>query len=280
MRTGENLLRPVAVLALAAVVLTAMQHSAWRRGHRAGVERVVQRLVGPGVVLLSRAATAVGDVGFSLTAAARLRRENRALREECEELAADRRRLAQIVAENAQLRRELNCPLPPKVSRVAVVEVIGRTPGLLRRRVTVRAASGIFLAKDDVLLQGGCLAGRLVEANGPQGEAVLIMDSEHAVAGINQRSRDQGMLYAEPPTGGRGDLLRMDKLVGRCDMAPGDIIVTSGVGQVYPKSLPVGRVVAVTYSPGAGGVVSALVQPFADLDRAEFFTVVRIVGSP
>jgi rod shape-determining protein MreC len=72
----------------------------------------------------------------------------------------------------------------------------------------------------------------------------------------------------------------MDKLVGRCDMAPGDIIVTSGVGQVYPKGLPVGRVVAVTYSPGAGGVVSALVQPFADLDRAEFFTVVRIVGSP
>lgn len=280
MRTGENLFRPVGVLVLLALLLTIVQHSAWKRSQRSVAERAVQRVLGPGVVLLSRAGTAVGDLGFSLASAARLRRENRILREECQQLSADRARLMELVAENTQLRSELNCPLPPKLSRVAVVHVIGRTPGLLRRRVTVRAASGVFLAKDDVLLQGGCLAGRVLEANGPQAEAVLLMDAEHAVAGIDQRSRDQGMLYAEPPASGRRDLLRMDKLVGRCDMAPGDVIVTSGVGQVYPKGLPVGRVVAVTHSPGAGGVVSALVQPFVDLDRAEFFTVARVVEAP
>ncbi|MCX7597387.1 MAG: rod shape-determining protein MreC [Armatimonadetes bacterium] len=234
----------------------------------------------PGVVLFSRAGTAVGDLGFSLVSTARLRRENRALREECSQLAADRVRLAEIAAENARLRREVGCPLPPKLIRLGVVQVIARTPGPLRRRVTVRAASDVFLAKDDVLLEGGCLAGRVINANGPQAEAVLLVDSEHAVAAVDQRSRDQGMLYAEAPAAGRGDLLRMDKLVGRCDLAPGDIIITSGIGQVYPKGLPIGRVVAVTHSPGAGGAVSALVKPFVDLDRAEFFSVVRSVGAP
>lgn len=280
MRPGESLLRPVAVFVLLALALTALQHSAWKRGHRSLPERAVQRMLGPGVVMLSRASTVVGDLAFSLASAARLRRENRTLREECSQLAADRVRLAEMAAENAQLRKELNCPLPPKLIRVGVAQVIGRTSGPLRRRVTVRTARNVSLAKDDVLLHGGCLAGRIVEADGPQGEAVLLMDSEHAVAAVDQRSRDQGMLYAEAPASGRGDLLRMDKLVGRCDLAQSDIIVTSGIGQVYPKGLPVGRVVAVIHSPGTGAVVSAFVQPFVDLDRAEFFTVVRAIGTP
>ena len=267
--------KTLAALCLLAAVLTAWQHAAWGHGLRALPERTLIRLLMPGQVLVARLFTAVNDIGLSLAAAARLRQENRELREEVARLQADRLRLMEYFIENKKLRRELRAPLPPVFSRVAVARVIGRTPGLLRRRITIKVAPGIELAKDDLLLSGGALAGRVIEAHGSIGRAVLIVDHEHALAALDQRSRDQGMLYAEPIVSGP-DMLRMDKLVGRCDLQPGDTILTSGLGQLYPRGLPVGRIEKVVRVSGAGRVVRALVKPFVDFDHLEFVTVARV----
>jgi rod shape-determining protein MreC len=280
MRAGENLTRLVAVLALLAALLTIWQHAAWAHGKRAWFERAGVRLLTPGVVLTSRVVAGVSDIGYSLMQAGRLRRENMALRDECSRLNADRVRLAEHFAENRQLRQLVGAPLPPNTHKVAVAQVVGRSPGLMRRRITVKVAAGIELAKDDLLLYGGCLAGRITDAEKSMGEAVLVVDPDHAVAVIDQRSRDEGMLYVETPTEGRGDLLRLDKVVGRCDVAPGDLILTSGLGQVYPKGIPVGSVVAVTSNPAGGQVISALVKPFVDFDRLEFVTIARVQSAP
>ena len=275
----RSILRTMAALGLAAAVLTAWQHVAWSHDRRAMPERVVITLLTPLQVFVSAAFTAAGDLAWSLADSARLRQENRELREEVARLQADRLRLMEYFIENKKLRRELRAPLPPVFDRVAVARVVGRSPGLLRRRITVKAASGVQLAKDDVILSGGCLAGRIIEAHGSIGRAVLIIDHEHALAALDQRSRDQGMLYAEPVVSGP-DILRMDKLVGRCDLRPGDVIITSGLGQIYPRGLPVGKIQQVVKPSGAGRAVRALVKPFVDFDHLEFVTVVRVTTPP
>lgn len=280
MRAGENITRLVAVLALLAAMLTIWQHVAWARGKRAWFEHVAARLLTPGVVVLSRGLTAVGDTGVSFLQAGRLRRENLRLRDEVSSLNADRARMAEEFAENRQLRQLASAPPPPNTRKVAVAQIVGRSPGALLRRVTVKVANGTELAKDDLLLYGGCLAGRIMNADKSVGEAVLIVDSEHAVAGIDQRSRDQGMVYAETQTPGVGDMLRLDKVEGGNDIQPGDIILTSGIGQVYPKGIPIGTVVSVSSNPAAGQAVSALVKPFVDFDRLEFVTIARVQSAP
>ncbi len=271
----RSVLRTVGGLGAIAVVLTVWQHVAWARDVRALPERVVIATLTPGQVLVSRALTGVSDLALSLAAAATLRKENRELREEVARLQADRLRLMEYFIENKKLRRELRTPLPPTFDRIAVAQVVGRSPGILRRRVTIKAADGVELAKDDLLLSGGCLAGRVIEAHGSIGRAVLIVDHEHALAALDQRSRDQGMLYAEPVVSGP-DMLRMDKLVGRCDLKVGDVIITSGLGQLYPRGLPVGRIESVQKPSGAGRAVRALVKPFVDFEHLEFVTVARV----
>ncbi len=280
MRAGENLTRLVAVLALLAAVLTIWQHAAWARGKRAWPERAAVRFLYPGVVTTSRVVAAVSDTGFSFMQAGRLRRENMALRDECARLNADRVREAEHFAENRQLRQLVGAPPPPNTHKVAVGQIVGRSPGALNRRVTVKVGGGTELAKDDLLLYGGCLAGRITDAQKSVGQAVLIVDAEHAVAAIDQRSRDEGMLYAETEIEGAGDMLRLDKVVGKCDVQPGDMILSSGIGQVYPKGIPVGTVVAVTSNPAGGQVVSALVKPLVDFDRLEFVTIARVQTAP
>ena len=276
MRADENLTRLVAVLALLAAVLTIWQHAAWARGKRAWPERVAIRLLNPGVVTISRGVAAVSDTGFSFMQAGRLRRENMELRDECARLNSDRVREAEHFAENRQLRALVGAPPPTNTHKVAVAQIVGRSPGALNRRVTVKVEGGTELAKDDLLLYGGCLAGRITDADKSVGQAVLIVDAEHAVAAIDQRSRDEGMLYAE----GGGDMLRLDKVVGKCDVQAGDMILSSGIGQVYPKGIPVGTVVAVTSNPAGGQVVSALVKPLVDFDRLEFVTIARVQVGP
>jgi cell shape-determining protein MreC len=50
------------------------------------------------------------------------------------------------------------------------------------------------------------------------------------------------------------------------------------VGQVYPKGIPVGRVIEIMASPSNPRVVSAVVKPLADLQHLEFVTVARLSG--
>lgn len=279
-RAHESLGWVLTVLVALSLVLTVWQHVAWGRGTRALPERVVMRLLTPVVSVLSTVVAGVGDVAFSLASAGKLGRENRALREEAARLRADNLRLVEQIAENRQLRETLNCPQPPTVQRVGVAEVIARSPGLLSRRAKIRLADGVELAKNDILISGGALVGCVLEAMGSVGEAVLIVDSQHAVAAIDRRSRDEGMLYAHPPSSGGPDLLRLDKIVGRADIALGDVMLTSGLGQVYPKGIPIGSVIQVIASPTSSRVVTALVKPLVDFQRLEFVTVARVKQTP
>jgi rod shape-determining protein MreC len=276
-RVRVRIERPLGVLIVLAVVLTVWQHAAWSRKARAWPERVIIRVLTPGVSVLSAVVAGVGDIAFSLAAAGRLGRENRCLRDEAARLRADKTRLAEYVLENRQLRFLLKAPTPAALETVGVGEVIACSPGLLNRRVKIRVADGVELAKDDILLSGGCLVGRVLEAVGSAAEAVLIVDSQHAVAVVDQRSRDQGMLYSQPSSGGP-NLLRLDKIIGRSDIMVGDLMLTSGVGQVYPKGIPVGRVIEIMASPSNPRVVSAVVKPLADLQHLEFVTVARLSG--
>ncbi len=56
----------------------------------------------------------------------------------------------------------------------------------------------------------------------------------------------------------------------------GDIILTSGLGQLYPRGIPVGRIERVERAAGGGRVISAVVRPFVDFERLEFVTVARV----
>lgn len=270
--------RQAVLLCLLAIALTIWQHAAWGRGARAWPERLVVRLLSPALITASAIAAGLGDLAISIAASGRLGRENKWLREEAARLRADNIRLAELAAENAHLRQLLNTPMPANLEFVAVAEVVARSPGLFTRRIRIRAASGVELAKDDIILSGGCLVGRILDVTGPIAEAVLIVDQQHAVAAIDQRSRDQGMLYAQPPSPAGLNLLRMEKIVGAFDVAVGDLILTSGLGQVYPKGIPIGRVSRVVANPASTRVVTALVKPFVDIERLEFVTVARVTA--
>jgi rod shape-determining protein MreC len=58
------------------------------------------------------------------------------------------------------------------------------------------------------------------------------------------------------------------------DVAAGDKVMTAGLGNIFPKDVPVGEVVTVGKEPGRLYKV-AVVKPFEDLSKLEEVLCVR-----
>lgn len=65
----------------------------------------------------------------------------------------------------------------------------------------------------------------------------LLTDRNSAIAAIDQRSREQGIVE-----GTEGDLLRMKYVDSEADVQQGDVILTSGTDRIFPKGLFIGQV--------------------------------------
>ena len=93
-------------------------------------------------------------------------------------------------------------------------------------------------------------------------KGMLLLDRQSAVSAVVQRSRDRGVVR------GTGDGLVFE-FVGRdADVAPGDLLITSGLGGVFPKGLRIG-VVASVEEAGALLQREASVDPVVDFGRLE-----------
>lgn len=84
------------------------------------------------------------------------------------------------------------------------------------------------------------LAGRVIEVTRNTSKVLLINDPGMAVSAVVQRSRQEGLV-----SGSLGNYLVMKYLPKDADIAPSDLILTSGLTGIYPKGLLIGTVISV-----------------------------------
>jgi len=100
----------------------------------------------------------------------------------------------------------------------------------------------------------------------------LVTDPVSSVSGLLQRTRVTGIV-----TGDRGPTLRLRYLPLMADVAVGDRVVTSGMGGVFPKGVPLGTVTGVERKSGAL-FQEAVLEPAVDLSKLE--EVLVLAGPP
>ena len=92
---------------------------------------------------------------------------------------------------------------------------------------------------------------------------MLLLDRESAIDGIVQRSRARGIVRGR----GTGEL-DFEFVVRGSDVREGDVVITSGMGSVYPKGLRVGVVRSIS-DPGGRLLQTASLAPAVDFGRLE-----------
>ena len=110
--------------------------------------------------------------------------------------------------------------------------------------------------------------GQIVECGPATSTVRLVTDDNSSVSAMIQSSRAQGMLE-----GSSSGEVRLELVSTGQEVAVGDVIVTSGLGGVFPKGLPLGEVVSVTSNPG-DLYLDIVVELYADTTRSEEVLVI------
>jgi rod shape-determining protein MreC len=174
-----------------------------------------------------------------------LQRENTALRERERDLALSVARLDALEKENARLRA-LREALPPLVTRSEVAEVISNELTPLRQRLLInRGARNAEAFRSQAVVDARGLLGQIVRVGPWSAEIILITDPEHATPVELVRN---GLRSIAVGAGNTNELL-LPYLAVNSDVKPGDLLVTSGLGGVYPAGYPVAVVTGIKRDP-------------------------------
>lgn len=169
--------------------------------------------------------------------------------------------LRDMAAENDRLRRML--ALAPRIQYpLLAAEVLARQSVRPLGSWVVDKGHEVGVEAGMAVLAPDGLVGRVIEAGHGYSLVQILTDPDCRVAVLNLRSRHPGTLYSP-------DGLRMEVESNvNADYKPGDTLVTWGAGGVFPKGLPVGRVLSA--DPHAVGVLKqCLVRPFQDPTQVE-----------
>jgi rod shape-determining protein MreC len=190
-----------------------------------------------------------------------LRAENADLKRRERELSIAAMRFEALEHENAQLRA-LGQAMPPLVTRSRVAEVVSFDLNPLRQRLLLNkgARDGIFNAQTVVDARG--LLGQTVRVGPWSAEVILITDPETAVP--VQLTRN-GLRSIAVGAGNTGELL-LPYLPVNSDVKPGDVLVTSGLGGVFPAGYPVAVVTGIKRDPVLL-LAQVRARPLATLER-------------
>jgi rod shape-determining protein MreC len=192
----------------------------------------------------------------------RLREENTRLQGEVVTL---RRRIDQLeeqALETQRLQRLLAMRQSSRTEFVAA-RVVGKDATNWFKTILLDRGSREGVRRNQPVLAPDGLVGRVVEITPTSAKVQLLTDPVSAVGGLVQRTRVTGIV-----SGNLGAGTRVRYLPFLADVVVGDEVVTSGMGGVFPKGIPIGRITAVERRSGAL-FQEATLQPVVDLGRLE-----------
>jgi rod shape-determining protein MreC len=146
--------------------------------------------------------------------------------------------------------------------RVLIAEILSVDLDPYRQRFVINrgSADGVYVGQP--LLDANGVVGQVEAVSAMTSEALLITDLDHAVPVAVERN---GIRTIAEGTGD-STLLRLTNLPNSAQVRPGDRLVTSGLGGVFPSGRPVAIVEEFTQRPDQNfAYVTA--RPVSELDR-------------
>ncbi|MDA0353567.1 MAG: rod shape-determining protein MreC [Chloroflexi bacterium] len=226
------------------------------------IEEQARAVVSPLVASLGDLARPVGNVVLRANEVDRLAGDNAALRLEVERLQSELAALREqqtIAGAAAELYGSAR--LAPDQALLAPVLLRDPAPGQ-RAFLIGRGADDGVLVGQPVLGPGGTLVGVVAQVEAGRAWLRLLTDVDAAVAVTVQSSRTLGALV------GTGDGLSLELVERGKNVAIGDILVTSVLGDRLPAGLVAGRVTAVRSNAQALHQ-TITVEPLTDPRRLE-----------
>jgi rod shape-determining protein MreC len=166
-----------------------------------------------------------------------VRAENRRLRDEAQRLRVESLRVSEVDEENRRLRRLLQLKEALPLETMSG-EVIGREWGGWVRSLTVNRGRSSQVVRLTAVIGPDGLIGRIVDVRAGSSVVQVLTDPASTVGAHVVRTRTPGIIEGEA----RGTIRFKYMARDGAGIQVGDMVVTSGLGGLFPRGIPIGRV--------------------------------------
>ena len=195
--------------------------------------------------------------------------ENEYLREELLVAQQELQLLESLASENSRLL-ELNDATQAIEGEVVPAEIINISPDPYSKRVLINkgARDGVFAGQP--LIDANGLMGQVDEVLPFTSWVLLITDSHHVTPIEVNRNGERALARGSRSTATE---LELEFVTQTQDMLAGDLLVSSGMGQIYPKNYPVAEIISVYVDPGQD-FASVKAKPLAQINSTRHVMLV------
>jgi rod shape-determining protein MreC len=225
------------------------------------VQEGVAALAAPLISALSVAGDGLRDASTALPRARQLAVENQQLKAELERMQSRNAALAEATRERERLRALLGLRSTAPRHSIAARVIGRRLSGWPEAIIIDKGGSDGIRPRQPVIAAAG-LVGRIYSVSAHSALVAPLTDRNSAAGALLQRSRDAGILT------GDGDRCELRYLPLDAEVTAGDVVVSSGLGGIFPKGIIIGTVVSVTRDDTAS-MKCARVRLSVNLSRLE-----------
>ena len=199
--------------------------------------------------------------------------ENEELKQKNTELENELIEYESLKDEVERLREALNFTESRSNYNYVGVNIIGYSGSSLSDGYIIDKGSNDGIAKNMVVVSSKGLVGKVTKVSSNFAIVQSILNENIAVAVMDQQTREaNGMLQGLSDKKDK-NMTVVYNLPIDSDVKEGDIFITSGLGKIYPKEIPVGTVVSVQ-EDNVKVMKSAVVEPFVKFNELEELFVV------
>jgi rod shape-determining protein MreC len=194
--------------------------------------------------------------------------ENRRLKQEMDWLRGENNQLREAASATQRLSSLLQFKEQALPVMVAA-QVIGRDSSNRFKSVILNKGESDGIQKDMGVITPAGVVGRVVKTTGATSVVLLLTDPNNAIAGLIQRTRDEGIVEGVPQ-----GLAKLKYIPMLSAVKEGDRVVTSGLVGGFPRGLAIGTITAIDREEGALFQTAEL-APEVDVNRVEEVLVVQ-----
>ena len=226
------------------------------------LRKIVLETIAPAQKVLSTSVKSVNDAWLRYVLLVGIEEDNKNLKNKINELKAALILYQDGYLEAQRLRKLLDLRDDYNYHFISA-RVIDREQAALSKTILINKGSVHGLKTGMPVIAPPGLIGRLVDVSWHVSKVLLFIDENSNVGAIVQRTRTQGVISGAGPRG-----LILKYISKTQDVKEGDVIVSSGMGGVFPKGLLIGQVSHVDRQD-ASLFLKINVTPFVDFSKLE-----------
>ena len=201
----------------------------------------------------------------------KLERENLELQRQNEHLLIENQTLRDLKGENDSLREQLGY-VQRSIYELLPAEVIARDPKAWWSMLLVSRGSTEGLKEHLPVLTDDGVVGKTISVADASSRVLLLTDENCKIAARIENTQEQGIVSGQRVVDETAPVLLLDFLSRDAEIIPGQKVLTSDLGGIYPSGLLVGEVIEFEAGPMYG---RALVRPAVNLAKMKSVFIVK-----